>query len=599
MLNSPPIWLKAVIVGVLIALAFLAFSNAFRNDFVYDDIRLIKENENLKGFTSVRLAFTADYYTSSLDPVTLGYYRPLAILLNLLDFKLWGFEPAGYHLTNTLLHAANTILVFLLIWKLALKKRLLLAGITAALFALHPIHTESVAFISGRVDPLCTLFVLAALNIYLFNTNHAKLPSPGRAFAASILFMFALFSKEMAVSLPFLFFLLLLYQLQSTHGSTLLRAARTAVLGTLWPVFTLIIYFGLRIAVLGRITSQHFESESTGILLKFLAMNRALRWNIRYLLFPPSHLNLEPVIYFRSNLRSHIILFLFNVLFFLIVIWLWRRSRLASVALLWVFITLMPVSGLISLENFVAERFLYLPSIGMCLALGVLISALCTASGSDSLTARHYALRAVGITALIGVLSVYASISLKKNALWKDEVTLWSNQLHIQPACAKAAYNLGYHYHKDGSFQDAEIYYIKAIKAAPNHYKALNNLGLLFQRQKRYTSAESVFIRAIKMEPKRVWAHYNLGNLYIEKRNLPKGIVVLKRALKLDPEHYQARANMAMALIFLGHPDEAITHFERILEKHPQERRALNGLALAKRKLKEKPGVYVPIPEDP
>ena len=195
----------AVAAALLAAAAALLYLPGLPGEFVYDDHRLIADNAGLERPFDVRRAFLRDYYASDLDRMGLGYYRPVAVLSTEADYRAWGGAPLGFHVTNLALHAACTVLVFAL--GLALLEGATAAAAAGALwFAAHPSHAESVAFISGRVDPLATLAGLAAVLLWLRARRSAR-PLLARS-AAAAAWLVALLSKEMAVTVPLVILLL-------------------------------------------------------------------------------------------------------------------------------------------------------------------------------------------------------------------------------------------------------------------------------------------------------------------------------------------------------------------------------------------------------
>ena len=586
--------MRARLASALLFCAFLAvavYVPGLPGEFVYDDHRLIADNDGLKRPFDPSRAFLRDYYASDLDRTGLGYYRPIAILSNELDYRLGGGGALLFHLTNLLLHVAATCCVF------ALARRLAPSGVVApvvaaSLFALHPAHAESVAFISGRVDPLATVFVLAAILLHL-RANDSSRPWPWRVAAAGA-WLCGLLSKEMAVTAPVLAAVLE----AGTEGLPSRRDLKARALRYV-PYLTVAgIYLAARVTALGHLLAPSPEGGTLSVAKPLVALGTYLRW----LVLPPFGLNLEPEPAGGSWAMLAglgILAALFALLYF------WRRGfkvelATASAAGL----ALLPVLQLKPLETALSERFLYLPSAFAMTLLGLLAARSRSARG-----------RAATIAAVILFGGLYVAILVPRSRLWRDEVRLWTAKDGEDGGSLKARLNLGRAHHRrgddvaaraaydgaialapglapqiraemstlagDGAAGDPADDVRRALTASPGDGSLWGNLGFLLFERGDMAGAATAFERATELSPGRATGWLGAGLVKLRQGDFPGAEADAARAVELDPALGLARAIQGECLLRRGRACEALAAIEGLRLEDSGQRAALDRIRTA------------------
>jgi tetratricopeptide (TPR) repeat protein len=452
--------------------------NSLGGDFVWDDRSLILVNPMVQTLGQALQAFQGKL---RLFNSAVGYYRPLALLSIALDRTLWGERAFGFHLTNLLLHLACVAVLFLLLERLAGRWTALWV---AGLFATFAAHTENVAFISGRMDVLCTLFILLC-PLFFFRRSPA---SPGALFLCFLLTLCSLLSKELGVVLIFLLPLgvLFLYP-RKTWGGHILR-----IVAFLVPAFA--IYGVLRIQAIGALTlparppfplSQRllFLPE---LLLRYLALQVfPLNLNAMHRIYPPSN-----ALGFLAPLS---VLMIVAITLFL----LSRRSRLVGLGSLWFLAALLPVMNLLPLEGpLMADRFLYLPSCGFALLLVGVPEAV------DKWGGRRGSLAGRGLWVVLLAIGLANGVfTVLRNPVWKDEMALFTRCVEQSPGSALARNNLGYAYYREGDWQRAEQEYRRAIALSPGFADPHATLGDILSKTGRYAEAVREYEAYLQYNP--------------------------------------------------------------------------------------------------
>ncbi len=537
---------------VVATIAGCAYLAGIPGDFVYDDHRLIGKNEGLRRPFDARRAFLRDYYASDVDRMGLGYYRPVAILANEADFRRGDGEPLAFHVTNLLLHAACSVLVVLL------ARRLLGGSVLAALasglvFALHPAHAESVAFISGRVDPLATLFALAAILAHLA-ANRSRRPVPWR-FVQGLAWLLALLSKEMAVTAPLLALLLeTAEEGRPPRGRIARRATRyLPYAAALAP------YLAMRFVALGTLVGEP-TGATASLARPLVVLGSYLAW----LVLPPPGLHLEPAPV-SGSLAVLAACLALGIAAAAMALWR-RRERVAAALIGWCVLTLAPVVQLRPIETDLSERFLYLPSVGASVLLGLLLAR----------TRR----RVVAAGALAVLVAVYGTFLLQRNAIWRDELRLWRAKLEEDPGSVKANLNLGRALASRRDPSGARAAYERALALSPELEAAIRAEMASLAAGESDADPLGALRRALEATPDDGSLWSNLGFLLLEREDARGAAEAFERAVSLVPLRSTAWLGMALASVELGERDGAARAAERALALNP-------GLGLARLVLAE------------
>lgn len=529
-----------MLLPILISLiSFLAYLNTLHHQFVFDDFRIIVNNPFIKDWKYFPALFHSDYFRISGELS----YRPLVTLSYFIDYSLWGLNASGFHLTNLLIHAGNAFLVFFLVLRII--HSLKLAAITGLSFSTHPILTETINSVGFREDLFCATFFFLSLFFYvkLHASEYKK-----TFYALSLLtYAFALLSKEMAISLPLLIFAADLLFLQSN------LPLKTRIL-RYYPGFILIGigYILLRLVFL-KSTIEHVAYPGNSMIINVLTMAKVIASYIK-LCFFPAILNPDYHVLFETTAIKPTFLLSAGLLICSIVITLrlYKKEKGMTFSLLWGVITLIPVMNIIAIGNIMAERYLYLPSLGFCLLLGMLILKVHTYAQTR---------RSVTLICLIVVLVPYLIHTIRHNRIWFDVSTLWSYAVHYTPCSFNAHNNMGKEYFQQGLIDKAiEEYTIALSKASEVQYRypiAHYNLGLAYDKKGMYDASIQEYKNALKIDPKNGDTHNNLAITLFKNRQADSAIEEFNKAIALDPNNATYHYNLAKIYYETNMPDKA------------------------------------------
>jgi protein O-mannosyl-transferase len=548
----------------------LPYLNTLHNGFVYDDSDQVLNNPYIRNFHHLREILTTNVWSyRGGEPGTSNYYRPLMLLSYLLCFAFFGPHALGFHAMNVLFHATTVIMVFKVAERMFRQSSVAFA--TAVIFALHPVHTESVAWIAALTDLQLTFFYLLAFWIFL------GLPSwRGRrwlmaqlALAAS--FTLALFSKEPAATLPALASVYEHFYRDDRAQTGWVR--KVSRYGVLWGVG--IGYFAFRIHFLGALLTPRVSRNMlpgdvvlaaaalTGqYLMKFL-------WPVKLCAFYayPNEL---------ADLFGWMVFGFFSVCFLaLISIVLWKRARLVSFGVLWFLVTLAPVLNPMWMPaSVLAERYLYLPSAGLCWALGwTIVWLVGVRRGSLAL---RWGLSVAG--AVLVTLCVFRIVT--RNRDWHDEFTFDTRTLAQSPTAYQMLNNLGEFYYNRGDLGAAEREWVRGQKLWPANYTILDNLGLVYTDEHRYDDAIDVLQQSLRSKPANPDAHVNLGLAYVAMGERQTAEQEFQAGLALAPFSVRAHNHLGQLYLDEGRYREAAEQFRRSLESVPSAK-AYSGEGLA------------------
>jgi Tfp pilus assembly protein PilF len=518
------------------ATAVLLFLPSLRGEFVWDDRSLILENRLLDDWSDLGGALSSDFFRRSGNEERIGHWRPVVTLSYMVDRTLFGRAPAGYHAGNVLLHALASCLVFALGRALGLDRR----GATCAglLFAVHPVHVESVAWISGRTDLLAAVFALGAL---LLDTRRARNGDRGAAIGVFALTFAGLLAKEMAVAV--LFGALLRALVLPSERETARGRARAALTAAAAPAAAAALYVFLRLVVVG-IPPEPPAAAAAGRAVLFATWWSALLDTLR-VLFWPADLGILPRVERVASLAAPAPVA--GLAAFVLLAWGAWRARLRFPALSWAISFFL--ASLLPLTNFVvpirapagiafpwAERFLYLPSAGWALAAGAAVAA----------TQARATRRAVA-AAVLAAIALLAARSTARIPDWREERSLFGSEVERLPGAATAHLGLADALARDGETVLAERHYEEAIALAPTNLFARYNHGNLLLAKGDLAGAERAYREALAIVPGHANSRMNLGIALARQGRLGEAIEALERAVEAMPSSTEARHNLDAA----------------------------------------------------
>jgi len=495
-------------------LGFAVYANSFASEFVWDDEHLIENNEAIKSFSHVPEIFTQDIWGGLEDKG--NSYRPFQMVTYMIDHAIWKLKPFGYHLTNTILHIAAALALFWLATLLFNNK--LLACIAAAFYVVHPVHTEAVSYIAGRADPLALLLMLLS---FIFYIKARPSKSMGAYCLMLICFSLAIISRENALILPCL---LLLYH--ATFKEKFKSKEFFSLLGVA------LVYFLLRITVLKDLLGD--EAIRTTLFERLPGFFVAIT-NYIGILFVPIGLHMEygGDLFFWGNPRA----ILGVIVLFVLVIVTFRnrkRDRLIFFSVSWFLVALLPVSNLYPINAYMAEHWLYVPSIGFFLILAKTILVLAGKKETRDFT----------IAFAIGLLVFYSVLTVRQNRFWKDPVSFYEQTLKHSSKSARVYNNLGNSFDEQGNNEEKIAAYKKAIELRSDYAEPHFNLGIVYTSMERQDEAIDSYKRAIAIKPDHRAAYNNLGNVYALMDRSEEAIHSYKRAIAIKGDHPKAYNNL-------------------------------------------------------
>ena len=540
---------------ILIVATVVAYLPALRGGFVFDDELYVSNNPTLRSTDGLRAIW--------LHPAATTQYYPLVFTTYWIEYRRWGLNPLGYHATNIVLHAANTLLVRSVLCRLGVPGAVFAAGI----FALHPVHVESVAWITERKDVLSGMFYLLAVMTWLrfFATRR------WRSYVLSVaLFLCALLSKSMTCTLP----LTLLLVAWWTEG----RQWRRKIA----PVLPfLVISVGLGLVTMWRESLFHSPATATpplALLQRGLVAARALWFYAGKLLWPVNLMALYPRWQVDVNAAWQYA-FVVGAIAVPLILWL-ARSRFGKgplVAVLFFAITLGPASGLLRFDfqrlSYVADRFQYLASLGPI----ALLTAVLATSRERWRTLRPWAAHVV--TAL--VLCALALLTWEHARVYADEETLWRDTILKNPGAASGHYNLGLLLLDQGKLDEAIQQFAAAVAIDPQYSEAHLNWGVAADRRGDLDEAMAQYRAELEINPASAHARNNLATALFRLGQVDEALEQFAIAARADPSYAEAQNNWGLALALQGRTDEAVERYVAALRINPDLADAHKNLGVA------------------
>lgn len=598
-------YLKKILL-LIIFISVLLYLNSLSNAFVYDDVYIITENYLIKSLGNLPKLFQKDYLLLSGELS----YRPIVTLSYLIDHAIWQLNPLGYHLTNIILHTINVFLFYRLIKSIC--KKHTVSIFATLLFLSHPILTETVNAVCYREDILASIFFLLAFLFFVkiripFPEKENSLPKTNTRFIPYYIlscasYCLALFSKEMAITLPILLVLFDLFYALRNKSKTLTISSKLIQMARWIPFYAGYIavtgfYLFIRFIVFKNTFKTINVSPSNAV-----TMTKVVASYIK-LLFIPLNLNADYIVpHTKGCSLSFILSALFIISACILIALLSRRNKLLTFFTLWFFVTLLPVLGIIPIGNIMAERYLYLPIMGFCGTTGCILA--------------NYLSRRKCLAIIFGgiLLSMQVGV-IYRNGVWRDDATLWRYTYQREPNSARACSNLGNIYFKNQRYEDAIRMYKKSltfpysypfihynlgatyekiglIDKAIEEYKAslsshndntlaFNNLGTLYDKQGLYDMAIEAYKQALTNNPYFPVAHNNLGNTYDRIGNSEKAMAEYMAALKIDNNYADAHNNIGAMYLKKGILDKAIDELKNATQLKPEHLDAHYNLGIA------------------
>jgi protein O-mannosyl-transferase len=515
----------------LIVVGFLPYLNTLWNGLVYDDQYQIIQNPFLRSFHFVGVIFKTSVWAFQVKHATVTYYRPLMSFSYLLIYQAFGPVSYAFHLQNVVLHCGVVILLYLIARRVSGSESIAL--IAAAWFALHPIHTEVVAWVAAVPDLQMTFFVLLAFWFYLKATSQTRRVLP-YLLGTYVSFALALLSKEPALMFPAVLLFYDVLRFFPGEKSTLKRCLVYQL-----PVWlTAAVYVYGRFFLLSGIVPNNIRSTMTLREVLFSAASLFGAY-MQKLVWPGTAGAAYRFQATSSALDPRFILgaLALSVVGVALLLTFRAKSRIV-LAIAWTTVFLLPVlDAKVMASNVFAERYLYLPSVGFCCAAAVLVHA----AWSYAAERKYLAIR-VGMILGIGAASVTATYAIvKRNAVWHDEERLFRAMLAQDPKNATALSDLGAMYWNSQRKSLARETWFAALHEDPKNFFVLDNLGISAAQEKNYTEAIGYFRSAVAIRPGFPRVHMHLAQALENLGDFASAQIEYEKTLDLAPFDVEAR----------------------------------------------------------
>jgi len=557
---------------VILALLFFTFavySQGFNHDFVnFDDPKYVIENPDVRSGLSLKgtvWAFTTTHASN---------WHPLTWLSHMLDIELFGLSAGWHHMTSLLFHIFNTLLLFFVLQRMT--KAFYRSLFVAALFALHPLHVESVAWIAERKDVLSTFFWMLVMYSYVL---YVERPLWSRYCFILLFFILGLLSKPMLVTLPFVLLLLDFWPLKrfklaertsSKDGDSDKTLPLSRLIVEKIPLFVIVILFS---------TVTFFAQQKGGAVVSLakspfnLRLENSFVSYIRYIIkmFWPFNLS----VFYPPSARTLSIWLAGGAVFLLLVITIFVLRKIKShpylsVGWFWYVGTLVPVIGLVQVgAQSMADRYTYIPIIGLFILLAWGIA--------DALKKWKYSKAVLSFSG--GIILITLTIcSWVQTGYWKNSITLFEHAINVTSHNYMAHYNLGIALSDQERYGEALSHLQETIKIRPYHYQAHKNLGIILGQRGNLKESVYHLEKAIRIKPDYADAHVNLGVALNRLGRSEEAVEHYYKALTMEPDDANTHFNLGVALARIGSLDNAVFHFKEALAINPDDIDARDNL---------------------
>jgi len=570
---------RDILICLFLIIVILAVYWQVQNyDFVnFDDDGYVTENRH------VQEGLTLKGITWAFTKFSPTYWHPLTWLSHMLDCELYGLEPGMHHLTSLLFHIVNTLLLFLVFRKMT--GSLWQSAFVAALFALHPINVDTVAWVAERKNVLSTFFWILTMFTY---ARYIEKPGLFRYMLTFSVFALGLMAKPMLVTLPFVLLLLDYWPLRRLHfgqsNSDNRRKARKSTTSdyTGSPIFRLVLEktpFFLLVILYFCLISLSFQPDAVGVVstesvsMK-LRLANALVSCVSYMgkmIWPQDLAVLYPFPTTMLPIWQITGAVLLLVCVSVLVARVWKQKPYFVVGWLWFLGTLVPVIGIIQsgLWPAMADRWAYIPLIGLFIMI---------AWGVPDLLSRWQHRRAFLAISAGCILSVLTMVTWMQLQYWQNSISLFEHTLNVTTDNFVMHNNMGLALQEQGKTDEAIGHYTDALKIKPDYADAHYNFGIALQEQGKIDEAIAHYTDALKINPDYAKAHYNLGIVRQKQGKIDEAIAHYAKAMKIKPDYVDARVNLAVALEEQDKIAEAIAHYTEALKIQPDDAKVYNNL---------------------
>jgi len=551
---------KWLIIALISVAAVVPYFNIFNNTFAYDD------SDYFLGWEGIKSINITSFFSGDAPMYYHHVYRPIRSIIQSIVYQFSSTNPFGYHLFALGVHLLNTFLIYLIAKRIFNK---IVALVSATIFALLPVHTMSITFITASFNTAGLVFLLVSFYLYLlFDQAHHK-----KYFYLSLVAaLLAFFTYELTLILPLLIILsdLCIKNLTKKQFKSYAKYYLFYFLGAIFFLIT-------RFSIIGKIYKGPFLIE-IDFFSRMLTMSKSF---VRYIYltifnYPLSaHYDTE----IANSLFDIKVLASFAVIFGLIglAIFFYKRNlKIYTFITFWFFISLLPVANIVPIAFFVSEQYLYLASFAWSLLLGIIFYKL-----SGSFKEKKQGLITSLLIVLIMLCLVYGYLTWSRNKDWRNDLTLWTAVLKRQPNSVKAYNNIAFYYRNEENYQLAQEYLQKALEIKPEYSLAYVSLGELYMDQGQFGKAIEYFKKAISLRPNYAASYHNLGFSYHNLGKVKEAEENYQQAIAIYPKYYQSHKNLAVLYLSQQRHDEAMVKFYRALELQKNDYESYFGLGLS------------------
>jgi protein O-mannosyl-transferase len=605
-------------VFIILISVFVVYANTLQNEFTnWDDGPLIVENLKIRSLDFENIKRIFDYKAG-------GTYQPVRVFSYAIDYHFWGLNPIGYHIHNILLHAMAAVFLYLCLLKVIPQIRGMelldnksiqyTALFTALFFAVHPVNVEAVTWLSGRKYVLLSFFSFLSFYLFVKNsvTERYSIWMSGGSLITSIL---AVFSSPFGIVLPVIFFL---YDYCRDESNNPILVMKKRVIHYLpYLIFVLLAVPKLWTVLVIGSSREHFQGNAVYTLWTMLIV--LFNYIKNFIL--PFWLNTRYIDYIALDIRHYKILSSILGLVPLcgFVVWEMKKARKSLLFCAgWFIIFWLPVSNIIPISTKMADRYIYIASVGFFLWFVSIIFKHVNANK-----------RNVVNVCIVSLLVVCAGLSIQRNMTWKNSFTLWEDSLKKEPDNVLALTNLGGAYFNKGMYKDAIRYYHRAALLKPLHFAVHHNLGAAYMKNEQFKKAEAEYLKDIQINPGRLLSyrmlakiyekfgdtrnalkfliksieisegdaelHYDLASLYAVEGNYQKAIVNFRKAVEIKPDYPEAYYDMGRIFHNFNKFDIAEQYYLKAIEfkgSYPEPYNSLGNIMLQKKQYDKAEGYY-------
>lgn len=556
--------LKLGICMFLVLASLVVYLKVANCEFInYDDELYVTKNPHIQtgiNLESIIWAFTTD---------TAANWHPLTWLSHMLDFKLYGLNPMGHHWTNLQIHIVNSILLFLFLeWISGAMWR---SAFVSALFALHPLHVESVAWVSERKDVLCAFFWILSMWAYV---RYVRNPAKKRYALLLVFFSLGLMAKPMIVTLPFVLLLIDFWPLERFRSLICEREIRVpkVILFLVWEKIPLFVLSAISSFItfivqqhggaVASIKSLSLKARIANAIVSYASYLGNMIWPLKLtMLYPIREWHIGQVVISGALI----------VLLTALAVRTWRRHPYIAVGWFWYLGTLVPVIGLVQVgPQRMADRYTYIPLIGVFIIIAWGLSDI----------SKKWRYQKVVLSIFSGAVLLFLMVcTWVQVGYWQNGIALFKHTIRLTQNNTIAVCALGEALDRHGKYDDAVRHYLKALKMNPNYAEAHYDLGVTLERQGNSDAAVRHYLEALRIKPGDARVHNNIGVIRANQGKFNAAVDHYQKALQIRPDYAVAYYNLGIILANHYEFKSAIRQYQHALQFNPNMTQALYHLA--------------------